>query len=696
MQPHEAVPDTSAFTPTPNLPPLLTFCDGRQVTSHAEWQQRRAEIRQLICHYFLGRFPNEAPALKNVRVLQEERVRGAVNSNARLTFDTEPEVSFAVEVMTPEGDGPFPVLLTQSNHRRWGLVALSRGYQVCIYPGADVDDQTERLRLAYPECDWALIPQRAWLGSRALDYMLTLEQAHKEQIAITGHSRNGKQSLIAAAFDERITAVVSSSSGSPGACPYRFTSEFTFAESPAFFPEPWFHPRLRSFIGREHELPIDAHGLVGLIAPRHCLLSTAHNDGCEPTFAVEQCYLEGQKAYQFLGQPEALRIRWRQGAHETLSQDIHSYFDWFDLAFDRDPQALENAFPETLIHQFNWQGWRADAGIQESTPLLTKTSSEQVSVCQRIEWMLGERPPAGVGWGGRYDAIAESHAALMTHDRWDPGGITRIPINFGEDIAGNLYYQKDAEGPMPVVIWLHPYSYHSGYNEGYGVQHTTIYHHLAQEGFLVLAYDQLGFGLRLLEGRDFYPRYPRWSRLGKMISDVRSAVDFLLTHTQSKDPVTMPSINATQIYCLGYSLGGTVGLYATALDGRIAGVASFCGFTPMRTDTDDKFTGGIRRLWESHALLPKLGLFHGRESEIPYDYHDLLGMIAPRACLVVAPTRDREADAQAVTHCVEQARQASTANGTKPHLDFVAPDDYNRFQWDQHAMFLEWIRQVDG
>ena len=66
-------------------------------------------------------------------------------------------------------------------------------------------------------------------------------------------------------------------------------------------------------------------------------------------------------------------------------------------------------------------------------------------------------------------------------------------------------------------------------------------------------------------------------------------------------------MDKNRIYVLGYSLGGMVGLYATALDERIAGVACFSGFTPLRTDTDKKPTGGIRRYWEWHALQPLLG-----------------------------------------------------------------------------------------
>jgi pimeloyl-ACP methyl ester carboxylesterase len=209
---------------------------------------------------------------------------------------------------------------------------------------------------------------------------------------------------------------------------------------------------------------------------------------------------------------------------------------------------------------------------------------------------------------------------------------------------------------------------------------------------VVLGYDQCGFGLRLLEGRDFYAKYPKWSRLGRIVYDVCAAVDFLIDGKgRSKGPV--PPIRKDRVFVLGYALGGMVGLYAAALDGRITGVASFCGFTPLRSDTDDKPTGGNRRLWEWHALQPLLGLFHGREQDIPYDFDDILSLITPRPCLIVSPRGDRSADFAEVRGCVEAARRAWIMRGTPPNLTHLTPDDINRFQAPEQKIALEWLKQ---
>jgi len=186
-----------------------------------------------------------------------------------------------------------------------------------------------------------------------------------------------------------------------------------------------------------------------------------------------------------------------------------------------------------------------------------------------------------------------------------------------------------------------------------------------------------------------------------MVRDVRGVIDFLAEgknrfgfKISPKFKANLPSLNQNHIFCLGYSLGGTVALYAAALDKRITGVASFSGFTPMRTDTDQKNTGGIRRFWSWHALQPQLGLFRGREKELPYDFNDILSLIAPRSCLVVSPKYDREADSVEITRCVDIARDVWKAQNAECTLTHFVSEDYNRFQSCQHYIFLDWIKRV--
>ncbi len=202
-----------------------------------------------------------------------------------------------------------------------------------------------------------------------------------------------------------------------------------------------------------------------------------------------------------------------------------------------------------------------------------------------------------------------------------------------------------------------------------------------------MIYDQFGFGDHLTDAVGFYDRHPHWSRMGRALHDVSKVLDYLVDE-EGIAAESVPPTDPGKIYLCGFAYGGMVGLYATALDDRIAGIACFSAFTPMRTDTDAKPTGGIRQYWEWHALIPKLGLYHQREPTLPYDYDDLFGLIAPRHCLVYSPTRDRFSDHEDVKACIMKARASwQDKNG----LTFMGPDDICRFQRNQQDALVSWL-----
>ena len=211
-------------------------------------------------------------------------------------------------------------------------------------------------------------------------------------------------------------------------------------------------------------------------------------------------------------------------------------------------------------------------------------------------------------------------------------GLGRQSVNFGNYINGDLHFPEGATNAakkLPAIIWLHPMNPANGYVPSYrrgDAPHVT----LARAGFAVLAFDQIGNGYRVPEITSFYQRYPEWSLLGKNLQDISSAVDAL---------EKIPFIDAKKIFLVVYGTGGMTAIHAAAMDERIAGVVSVAGFTPMRLDNNEKGTGGVARWAQWTMLLPRLGQFIGNETRVPYDYQELLALIAPRPALVVAPDR---------------------------------------------------------
>jgi pimeloyl-ACP methyl ester carboxylesterase len=207
---------------------------------------------------------------------------------------------------------------------------------------------------------------------------------------------------------------------------------------------------------------------------------------------------------------------------------------------------------------------------------------------------------------------------------------------------------------------------------------------MVDRGYAVFSFDMLGFGNRLEEGTRFYDRYPHWSKMGKMVADVKGAVEAM---------ANLDFVDSTKVFVAGYSLGATVGLYAAALDERIAGVVSVAGFTSMRLNSLERGTEGIKTYSHLHGLLPRLGFFVGNEARIPYDFHEVLACIAPRPVLVIAPVMDKDAHLQDVQNCVLQAGKIYGLYGSPENIQIYAPDDYNRFSAGMRVKIYAWLQE---
>jgi len=707
----ELPPDFDRLPSIPFLPDPLVLDEGGRnipVTSLEQWQQKCEWIRQQVKHWITGTFP-PPPGNIQAQVLKEEDYGGATSRTVELSFGPGGRAKLTLELLIPPGDGPFPVFMTQWNHRGWAMVALRRGYLGCVYAGADAKDDTEGYAdIWYPEYDFTRLMRRAWGAHRAVDYLYTLPFVDRHRIALTGHSRNGKQSLMAAAFDERITAVISSSGGTGAEDPYRYTSDKfdneTISEITTWFPY-WLHPRLRFFIGREHKLPVDQNLLMALVAPRGLMLSSAITEHQGNPWGIEQNYRSLEGVYRFLKAENKLALRLRHGRHGTSARDIEAYCDFFDYVFGRN--TIEP--PRDLYYNYTFHRWLmlsresvnlADYPERKIEGLLTgpaggKIKSPQAwaekrqDILRRLDWVLGEEPAGGRNPGPRRVSQRQRDDYLGDVITRPEAGETmaRAVIgpyaSFGDYLYGNLYYPPDRQGKIPVVIFLHEYAYPTGFAR----RSEPFFQMLADRGFAVFAYDMIGFGTRIQEGTAFYERYPHWSKMGRMAADLSAAVEVL----QNLD-----FIDSSRIYAAGYSLGATVGVIGAALDQKIAGVASVCGFTPLRTAGPDDGIEGIRAYSHLHGLIPRLGFFAGNERRTPVDFEEILACIAPRPLLVVAPVLDRDAVLEDVTAAMNKVSELYRLLGAENRLTFSAPHDYSRFTEQTQQGVADWLSSQAG
>ena len=125
--------------------------------------------------------------------------------------------------------------------------------------------------------EWGTISAWSWGISRIVDYFETDASVNAKQIAIQGHSRLGKTVLWAAAKDERIAAVFSSCSGEMGAALARRDWGETVDDMAQNFG--WqFAGNFQKWSGRWNDMPVDAHMLIALSAPRPAFITGGTTD----------------------------------------------------------------------------------------------------------------------------------------------------------------------------------------------------------------------------------------------------------------------------------------------------------------------------------------------------------------------------------------------------------------------------------
>lgn len=708
----ELPPDFDTLPSCADLPdPLLTEVDGKtvRIADVEQWRARRQELRKLLQHWIVGSIPPPPDNLA-VEVLEEHVNRGVTIRQVRLSFGPDRSANFRLKLLIPPGKGPFPVFMTQQSHRTWALIALRRGYISCVYAGADVLDDTTSFVDAYPDCDWTTLNRRGYAASRALDYLTTLPEADESKVCITGHSRNGKLAVTAAAMDERFAVLIASSAGGGGDLAVRASRETIFAE----FIEPamrghldWYHPRLRFFVGREQKLPTDLHHLVALMAPRPTLMSIAINDQCTDARAAQRTYLSIKPVWEMLEKSENLRILWRSGNHDTNPEIIERYIDWCDNHF----RGSSFEFPERTFLPYDWDAWRQSATIDKLVEDFPESGLDDLlkgadgqalrglsdwperkeGIRSQVLWMLGEQPAAPP----EADNPGDDYGREYPYRSWlfgranVPGDLEKHRIVIGEYINMDVFAPEgagDAGRRRPTMLYLAPANCSTGYvEENCGRQHW--WQTVARAGFVFAGFDPIGTGNRVEEAERFYKRHPDWSLLGKMIRDARSALSVLRT---------LPYVDPERIFVCGFAMGAFVALHLAALDDRISGLITLCPPGPFRLDADEAETGGLRRWSHTFMLLPKLGLFIGNESRVPYDVHQLLACAAPKPQLVINPKLDHEAPAENVTRAVQAAREVYELHGAADSLEQLTTDDHACFSVASENLILNWFRKQSG
>jgi len=369
----------------PEMPDVMTMDDGTKVTTFAQWRVRREEMKAILEHYELGHAPPPPGNVSGTEIQSRLVLNGTANFRlVHLKFGPEEKLGLDIAIFTPTNAGPFPTIInpsffgtpgvgvtsnsaapvaevstnataTNSTVRpRFNFNApvdpergargftnqLNRGYAIVTYRYTQCgEDNSNYLNSsfypAYPGYDWGVVLGWAWGLSRVVDYVETQPFADTNKLIALGHSRLGKLTMVATAFDERISLGAPAGSSGAGTGAYRFCGpgrggKEGIEDMTRKYCYYWV-PRLAEFTGQMEKLPFDAHWFVALTAPRPWISIEGTDDqNCVPN-AVKQTVLAAKPVYEFLGvSPDRVGVNYEPHRHALTADDWNAALDFAD------------------------------------------------------------------------------------------------------------------------------------------------------------------------------------------------------------------------------------------------------------------------------------------------------------------------------------------------------------------------------
>jgi len=328
--PNSANYDQEKANPDPDLPDPLTLKNGQKViTAEQWWKQRRPEIVEDFEREVVGRVPKHVPKVtwtETKRVANGvvgalpvvgKQLVGHVDNSAfpAITVDIQ------LTLVTPaNAKGPVPVLMMFGGFFGGGLprpagspppaarggfgpfggftgpfsteqlIAAGWGYAT-INPGSIQADNGAGLTKGIiglvnkggprkPD-DWGALRAWAWGAARGLDYLETDPAVDARKVGIEGVSRFGKAALVTMAFEPRFAVVLVGSSGEGGAKLHRRNFGEAVENLTGSGEYHWMAGNFLKYGAAEssfgsktaNDLPVDAHELIALCAPRPTFIS---------------------------------------------------------------------------------------------------------------------------------------------------------------------------------------------------------------------------------------------------------------------------------------------------------------------------------------------------------------------------------------------------------------------------------------
>lgn len=195
---------------------------------------------------------------------------------------------------------------------------------------------------------------------------------------------------------------------------------------------------------------------------------------------------------------------------------------------------------------------------------------------------------------------------------------------------------------------------------------------LAERGFIAIVPDYPSFGEHAY---DFDPRHGYVSGTMKAVWDNIRAVDLL---------ESLPEVDAERIGCIGHSLGGHNAIFTAVFEPRLKAIVSSCGFCSMQKDDVPSWTGP--------RYMPLIASeFKNDPKRLPFDFHELIAVLAPRPFFASAATKDSDFDVTGVKDVLDAARPIYALHGKADDLVGQYPEAGHSFPEDARRRAYEFL-----
>ena len=366
--PDAANSDESKASPYTTLPDPLVLKDGKKVTSaKLWWDKRRPEIKEDFDREIYGRIPAVTPKVTWEVLSSVQEINGtipvitkklaghvdnsaypAINVTIQLTLTTPANIANPVPVIMEFGflfppgfRFPAPAAGTNpSKEPSWQqqLLAKGWGYAILVPTSYQADNGAgltqgiiglvNKGQFRKPD-DWGALRAWAWGASRVIDYLETDKAVDAKKIGIEGLSRYGKATIVTMAYEPRLAIAFVGSSGAGGTKILRrvFGEQVENLASSSEYH--WFAGNFIKYAGplTPNDMPVDAHELVALCAPRPVFISSGSPTVEGKWVDAKGMFLGGVyagPAYQLLG---------KKGLGTTEFPPIETALTEGDIAF---------------------------------------------------------------------------------------------------------------------------------------------------------------------------------------------------------------------------------------------------------------------------------------------------------------------------------------------------------------------------